>query len=333
MEYITSSDFHFKNTAVALGKFEGIHRGHQLLMDEVKKQELYGLQSVVFTFDRPTRLTLTGDTKYKQIYTKEERKTILETRGLNILIEHPFTKEFAALTPERFIREVLVEKVGAKVIVVGTDFHFGKNRSGSILDLENLEEECGYHLIVVEKLQLDGKDISSTRIPDAEGATDYVEVQFKNTRKGYYLNNNKIPLEKGDMEEASALLGRNYSVSGEIIHGNALGRTIQVPTINQKVPSFKLLPPNGVYVSKIHWNDEVYYGITNIGTKPTVNDTSEKTVETNIFDFDKDVYGEKMVVELLHYHRKESRFSSVEALQTQLFKDIEFGKQFVAKIR
>ena len=301
MEYITSSDFHFKNTAVALGKFEGIHRGHQLLMDEVKKQELYGLQSVVFTFDRPTRLTLTGDTKYKQI------KTILEKRGINILIEHPFTKEFAALTPERFIREVLVEKVGAKVIVVGTDFHFGKNRSGSILDLENLEEECGYHLIVVEKLQLDGKDISSTRI--------------------------RASLEKGDMEEASALLGRNYSVSGEIIHGNALGRTIQVPTINQKVPSFKLLPPNGVYVSKIHWNDEVYYGITNIGTKPTVNDTSEKTVETNIFDFDKDVYGEKMVVELLHYHRKESRFSSVEALQTQLFKDIEFGKQFVAKIR
>ena len=302
MEYITSSDFHFKNTAVALGKFEGIHRGHQLLMDEVKKQELYGLQSVVFTFDRPTRLTLTGDTKYKQIYTKEERKTILEKRGINILIEHPFTKEFAALTPERFIREVLVEKVGAKVIVVGTDFHFGKNRSGSILDLENLEEECGYHLIVVEKLQLDGKDISSTRI-------------------------------RASLEEASALLGRNYSVSGEIIHGNALGRTIQVPTINQKVPSFKLLPPNGVYVSKIHWNDEVYYGITNIGTKPTVNDTSEKTVETNIFDFDKDVYGEKMVVELLHYHRKESRFSSVEALQTQLFKDIEFGKQFVAKIR
>ena len=247
------------------------------------------------------------DTKYKQIYTKEERKTILEKRGINILIEHPFTKEFAALTPERFIREVLVEKVGAKVIVVGTDFHFGKNRSGSILDLENLEEECGYHLIVVEKLQLDGKDISSTRI--------------------------RASLEKGDMEEASALLGRNYSVSGEIIHGNALGRTIQVPTINQKVPSFKLLPPNGVYVSKIHWNDEVYYGITNIGTKPTVNDTSEKTVETNIFDFDKDVYGEKMVVELLHYHRKESRFSSVEALQTQLFKDIEFGKQFVAKIR
>lgn len=306
MEYITSSDFHFKNTAVALGKFEGIHRGHQLLMDEVKKQELHGLQSVVFTFDRPTRLTLTGDTKYKQIYTKEERKTILEKRGINILIEHPFTKEFAALTPERFIREVLVEKVGAKVIVVGTDFHFGKNRSGSILDLENLEE-CGYHLIVVEKLQLDGKDISSTRI--------------------------RASLEKGDMEEASALLGRNYSVSGEIIHGNALGRTIQVPTINQKVPSFKLLPPNGVYVSKIHWNDEVYYGITNIGTKPTVNDTNEKTVETNIFDFDKDVYGEKMVVELLHYHRKESRFSSVEALQTQLFKDIEFGKQFVAKIR
>ena len=134
------------------------------------------------------------------------------------------------------------------------------------------------------------------------------------------------------MEEAKALLGRNYSVSGEILHGNALGRTIQVPTINQQVPSFKLLPPNGVYVSKIHWEDEVYYGITNIGTKPTVNNTSEKTVETNIFDFNKDVYGEEMVVELLHYHRKETRFSSVEALQAQLFQDIEFGKQYVTNV-
>ena len=142
MEYITSSDFHFKDTAVALGKFEGIHRGHQLLMDEVKKQELHGLQSVVFTFDRPTRLTLTGDTKYKQIYTKEERKTILEKRGINILIEHPFTKEFAALTPERFIREVLVEKVGAKVIVVGTDFHFGKNRSGRRKRYQQHKNSC-----------------------------------------------------------------------------------------------------------------------------------------------------------------------------------------------
>ena len=272
MEYITSSDFHFKDTAVALGKFEGIHRGHQLLMDEVKKQELHGLRSVVFTFDRPTRLTLTGDTEYKQIYTKKERREILEKRGIDILIEHPFTKEFAALTPDRFIREVLVEKVGAKVIVVGTDFHFGKNRSGSITDLEKLEEECGYHLIVVEKLQLNGKDISSTRI--------------------------RASLEKGAMEEAKALLGRNYSVSGEILHGNALGRTIQVPTINQQVPSVKLLPPNGVYVSKIHWKDEVYYGITNIGTKPTVNNTSEKTVETNIFDFNKDAYGDEMVVQL-----------------------------------
>ena len=177
---------------------------------------------------------------------------------------------------------------------------------GSITDLEKLEEECGYHLIVVEKLQLNGKDISSTRI--------------------------RASLEKGAMEEAKALLGRNYSVSGEILHGNALGRTIQVPTINQQVPSFKLLPPNGVYVSKIHWKDEVYYGITNIGTKPTVNNTSEKTVETNIFDFNKDVYGEEMVVELLHYHRKETRFSSVEALQAQLFQDIEFGKQYVTNV-
>ena len=124
MEYITSSDFHFKNTAVALGKFEGIHRGHQLLMDSKKKTGSFmDFKALYLHPDRPTRLTLTGDTEYKQIYTRE--KKILEKRGIDILIEHPFTKEFAALLG-RFIREVLVEKVGAKVIVVGTDFHFGR---------------------------------------------------------------------------------------------------------------------------------------------------------------------------------------------------------------
>ena len=303
MEYITSSDFHFKDTAVALGKFEGIHRGHQLLMDEVKKQELHGLRSVVFTFDRPTRLTLTGDTEYKQIYTKKERREILEKRGIDILIEHPFTKEFAALTPDRFIREVLVEKVGAKVIVVGTDFHFGKNRSGSITDLEKLEEECGYHLIVVEKLQLNGKDISSTRI--------------------------RASLEKGAMEEAKALLGRNYSVSGEILHGNALGRTIQVPTINQQVPSFKLLPPNGVYASITQIDGKEYGGVTNIGTKPTVSTDQVIGVETNLFDYEEDAYGKHIKVKLLHFIRPEMKFESIEALSKQMESDAQFSKSML----
>ncbi len=303
MEYITSPDFHFKDTAVALGKFEGIHRGHQLLMDKVTQQKRNGLRSVVFTFDRPPRFTLSGDTAYQQIYTKEERREILQKRNIDILIEHPFTKEFAALSPEKFIREVLVQKAGAKVIVVGTDFHFGKNRSGGIDNLEDLERECGYHLIVVEKLQHGGKDVSSTRIRNC--------------------------LEKGNMEMARDLLGRDYSICGEVVHGNALGRKIQVPTVNQKVDRVKLVPPNGVYVSRIHVKGQVYYGITNIGVKPTVNQTEEKTVETNIFAFDEEIYGEEVTVELLHFHRPEQRFTSIELLQEQLLKDVEFGKQYV----
>lgn len=303
MEYITDSEFHFENTAVALGKFEGIHCGHQLLMDEVKKQKKQGRKSVVFTFDRPTRLTLAGDTAYQQIYTKEERRDILRRYGIDILIEHPFTKKFAALTPERFIREVLVGRVGARVVVVGTDFHFGKNRSGSVETLRRLSEECGYQLIVIEKLKLGGFDISSTRIRDC--------------------------IARGDLEMTNQLLGRDYSIHGQVIHGNALGRTIDVPTINQHVPAEKLIPPNGVYVSRVHCADKVYYGITNIGIKPTVNAGAEKTVETNIFDFDEDVYGEDVMVELLHFHRPEVKFDSVEALRDQLFEDISFGKSYV----
>ncbi|MCI6857996.1 MAG: bifunctional riboflavin kinase/FAD synthetase [Eubacterium sp.] len=305
MEYITNSDFHFKDTAVALGKFDGIHCGHQLLMDEVKKQEKEGRKSAVFTFDRPTRLTLSGDHSCKQIYTKEERRKILEKAGISILIEHPFTKEFAALSPEKFIREILVKKAGARAIVVGTDFRFGKNRSGGIEHLKALEEECGYHLIVIEKLKMDGQDVSSTRI--------------------------RTCLENGEMEKANYLLGRDYSISGIVVHGNELGRTIQVPTINQEISSDKLVPPNGVYVSRIHIGDEVYSGITNIGVKPTVKDTLEKTVETNIFDFHEDIYGRDVTVELLHFHRPETRFSSIEKLQKQLLKDVEFGKKFVVQ--
>ena len=137
MEYIKDPDFHLENTAVALGKFEGLHRGHQLLFDEIKKQKKAGLKSVVFTFDMPPRSALSGDQSYQQIYTKEERRFLLEEMHIDILIEHPFTKEFAAQTPEEFVRDVLVKKAGAKVIVVGSDCRFGRKRSG---DVELLKE-------------------------------------------------------------------------------------------------------------------------------------------------------------------------------------------------
>ncbi len=302
MQYIRSSEFQLQNSAVALGKFEGIHVGHQLLLNEIMGQKSNGLNSVVFTFDMPPKAAINGDKKFSQIFTKEERRRFLEKKGIDVMLEHPFTKEFAASTPEEFIENVLVKKCDAKVIVVGSDFHFGKKRSGNINHLKAGAEKFGYKLIVKDKIQKDGRDISSTRIREL--------------------------IEYGKMEEAAELLGRNYSVYGEIVHGKALGRTINIPTINQIVEDIKLVPPNGVYVSLIHIGDKVYHGVTNIGIKPTVESDRVKGVETNIFDFSGDLYGQCLEVELLHFHRAELRFKNVEELKRQMQSDICFAKNY-----
>lgn len=303
MQYIRSSEFKLHNSAVALGKFEGIHLGHQLLLNELKEKKEQGLNSVVFTFDMPPKAAINGDKKFSQIFTKEERRRFLEKQGMDVMLEHPFTKEFAASTPEEFIENVLVKKVDAKVVVVGSDFHFGKKRSGSVANLRAMADQFGYELIVKDKVQHDGRDISSTRIREL--------------------------LEFGKMEEAAELLGRNYSVYGEVIHGKALGRTIDIPTINQKPEEMKLIPPNGVYVSKVHMDGQVYHGVTNIGIKPTVESDRTKGVETHIFDFSGDIYGKMVEVELLHFHRAEMRFQSIDELKAQMQDDIQFAKNYL----
>ncbi len=309
MQYINDSEFHLKNAAVALGKFEGLHRGHQLLFDAIKEQEHKGQKSVVFTFDMPPRASLLGDTDYRQIFTREERRIILEDMQMDVLIEHPFTKTFAAQSPENFVKNVLVEKVGAKTIVVGKDFRFGKNRTGDVELLSALSSRYGYDLIVVKKLKTDLEDVSSSRI------------------RGH--------IEKGEMKEAERLLGRPYAIWGRVVHGQAFGRTISIPTANVPTQKNKLLPPNGVYVSRIHIKDDPqpYYGITNLGVKPTVEEGGATGVETNLFDFHGDLYDKNIKVELLHYHRPEMRFPSLEMLRQQMEKDIAFGLSYAQKLQ
>ena len=309
MIYIKDPDFKLENTAVALGKFEGLHRGHQLLFEEIKRQKKNGLSSVVFTFDMPPRSALSGDSSYQQIYTKEERRLLLEEMDIDILVEHPFTKEFASQTPEEFVRNVLVGKAGAKKVVVGKDFRFGKKRSGNVEILREFASVYDYELIVVDKLQMGHKDVSSTRI--------------------------RAHLEKGEMEEAEMLLGRPYAVLGSVVHGKALGRTIQIPTANQIADNNKLLPPNGVYISRVFIRGEkgYHYGITNVGVKPTVETGNQKDVETNIVDFDRDIYGKIIKVELLHYRRPEMHFDSLDELRMQMEKDVAAAVQYAQKNR
>lgn len=303
MQYIKTNEFSLSDTAVALGKFEGLHRGHQLLFQEIVKQKEQGLQSVVFTFDMPPRQLFHKEESKKQLYTKEERCHILKKYGVDILIEYPFTLEFASLSPEEFIKNVLVEQVGAKVVVVGDDFRFGKKRAGSVEDLQKYASVYGYELKIIKKLQQDGHDISSSTI--------------------------KNMLGQARMSEISELLGRNFSVSGKVMHGKALGRTIQIPTVNQIPEEGKALPPFGVYLSRIHLGNESYYGITNIGVKPTVDQEKICGVETHIFDYSGDLYDQMIEVELLRFCRPEMKFGSLDALVKQMKQDIATAKKLI----
>lgn len=306
MEYITNkTDFEYKNTVIALGKFEGLHKGHQQLFNELKRQkELHGYTSVMFSFDRPPKLVLSGK-RERTIYTKKERAYKLSKTSLDVLIEHPFTPEFSKLTPEEFVKNVLVDKLDVKVIVVGFDFGFGYKRAGNVEVLKELSKKYGYELVVIPKYMVNGDKAGSTQI--------------------------RKHLAAGEMEMVNAFLDEPYSVVGEVVHGNAIGRSlIGLPTANIYPDRHKLLPPKGVYVSRIHIDDDIYYGITNIGTKPTVEDYEIVGIETFIFDFDMNIYGKTIEVDFLHYKRPEMKFNGLAELSKQMKADADYGRQYVS---
>ena len=287
-------------TVLSLGKFDGLHRGHELLMESVFEKAQTGLKAAVFTFDVPPA---SADSLQQVITTNEEKKKLFLERGADYLIECPFTKEIMQMEAEQFIEEI-VRRLCVKWIVVGTDFHFGHNRRGDYHMLQEYAPVYGYQLRVVQKMQYQGRDISSTYIREA--------------------------LLKGSIEFANELLGYPYFIRGKIIHGNQIGRTIGFPTININPPPQKLLPPYGVYVSRIRLDGKRYGGITNIGKKPTIRGDYPAGAETYIYDFHGDVYEKTARVELLHFERPEMRFAGIGELRAQLEKDLAYGRAYLA---
>ncbi len=302
MEYIYGkSEFRFHNTCVTLGKFDGLHRGHQLLLSYLSKYEALGYTSVMFTFDyHPGNLF--SDREIKLIYTEEEKKALLLAHGPKVLISYPFTRESASMEPEEFIEKVLIAQLDAKVIVVGNDYRFGSKRRGDITMLKEYASIYGYELIVCDKLMLDGEAISSTRIRDE--------------------------LKQGHIEYVNEMLGHPYTIMGEVVHGRKLGRTIGVPTVNLIPPELKLLPPKGVYASVVRVGDKAYKAVTNIGTNPTVDEGEQIVVESYMLDYHGELYGQEIEVELYTYERGEEKFDSIEELQKHMQKDIEFAKKY-----
>lgn len=298
---------------VTLGKFDGVHEGHRLLMDEVlRRGRDDGLRTIVFTFDVSPQNRL-GVSHTKSIMTNRERFLCLEELGIDTLIECPFTKDIQTMEAEVFVRKILLEKLHAAAIVVGDDFRFGRGRAGNAAFLSGMADkyrgagdglEFSVCVIGKKKDPVSGREISSTWIRE--------EIQ------------------KGRMEEAEKLLGRPYFLLGEVVHGRQLGRTLQIPTINQIPPQEKLLPPNGVYFSSTQIGGRTWNGITNIGTKPTVAG-DQVTAETHLFGCSADLYGKEASVELLHYHRPEHRFSSVTELKEHMEADIRAARDYMEK--
>lgn len=303
MEYIKGTTA-FKTeepTVLSLGKFDGLHRGHELLMDYVFKKKKEGLKAAIFTFDIPPRKNV-EHMAAKVLTTNEEKSRLFERIGIDYLIECPFTREVMNMEPELFI-ETIVNQLNVKCMVVGKDFHFGHNRRGDYQMLLQYAPKYGYEVEVVDKMQEDGRDISST----------FVREQ----------------IVAGNMEKANDLLGYQYFVEGTILHGKKMGKAVLgIPTINLIPPEEKLLPPFGVYISITEWNGKRYPGITNVGCKPTVEGKNPVGVETHIFDFDEDIYGKEVKVSFLSKVREEKKFASLEALKEQMAHDVAVGKQY-----
>lgn len=301
MEIITNTtNFNLDtDAAVAIGKFDGLHIGHRKLIDLILQQKAKGLAACVFTFD-PAPAVLFGFSDGKELTTKEEKRRILADLGVDILIEFPMTKETAAISPETFVREILSERMRARYIAAGTDLSFGDKGKGNTELLKSMGVMLGIHTETIEKISIDGVEVSSTFVRER--------------------------VEEGDMETVTAFLGQPYCVQGEVVHGNHLGSTIGFPTVNQIPPATKLLPPCGVYLSTAIVKGKKYNAISNVGFKPTVSDGNVCGVETYLYDFDQDIYGEDITVFLEKFSRPEQKFDKLESLIAQLQHDIASGK-------
>lgn len=290
-----AKQFHTVGTAIALGKFDGIHLGHQLLIKGLNKEKMKGRQALVFTFGSTPNSVLAGGSK-KNIYTSVEKAFYFSELGVDILLEYPFTKEFSAIPPEDFVYQCLVKQLGVRSIYVGEDFHFGKGRSGNVALLQSLGKQYHFEVHALTKKTLHGKVISSTTI------RDMLESHF---------------------HVANEMLGNPYFIFGTVVHGEHLGHTIGYPTINQRISEQKLIPSFGVYASRVLIDGYYYKAVSNLGKKPTIEGKHQVGVETYIIDYSGNLYGRELKTELLYFIRPEEKFSSVEALKKQIGNDIE----------
>lgn len=291
-------------TVITIGTFDGVHAGHQKIIERlVTTAKKSRMESAILTFFPHPRMVLQKESGIQLINTIEERKELLEKTGIDHLIIHPFTHQFSRLTALEFVRDILVNKLRAKKVIIGYDHRFGRNRTADINNLREYGEQFGFEVEEIGKQDIEDVAVSSSKIRKA--------------------------LLDGKVEKANRYLNHPFTLTGTVVKGKGLGKEFGYPTANLYIKEdYKLIPKNGVYVVRANINDIQYFGMMSIGTNPTVGG-EEKTVETFFFLLDEDLYGKKLQIELLTWIREEKKFDSVDALKIAMKQDEAFSAQFI----
>ncbi len=292
---LRGSEIQDAGSAVALGLFDGVHLGHRRVLGGAAECKALGLAPAVFTFETESFPRKHGK-PFEFLCTDKRKAELLSSCGIEHILSLSF-EEIKGMDGDSFCREILLERLHAKKVFCGRDFRFGKNASSGFDELQAAGRRYGFEAILTEAVLYNGENVSSTRIRTA--------------------------LRSGEPETAAELLGRPYAVTGEVVRGKALGRTLDFPTINQPFKKGQLVPKRGVYLSRVENEYGVFFGVTNIGIKPTVTEENIPLSETFIFDFKGDLYGKECVTELLSYIRPEMKFDSITALRSAISADTE----------
>ncbi|GGH45186.1 riboflavin biosynthesis protein RibF [Mangrovimonas yunxiaonensis] len=306
MKQTNLKDCSFKTpTVLTIGTFDGVHIGHKKIIERlIATANKQALTSIVLTFFPHPRMVLQKDANIKLLNTIDEKCGILDALGLDHLIIKEFTQEFSRLTAEAFVRDILVNKLNIKKIIIGYDHHFGRNRTANINDLRAFGKTYHFEVEEISAQDINEVAVSSTKIRQA--------------------------LITGDIKTANAYLGYNYMLNGTVIKGKSLGSKLGFPTANIQIKeTYKLIPKDGVYVVKALVNDNWAYGMMNIGSNPTVETSNKQFIEAHFFNFKETLYNQQLTIEILHRIRDEKKFDSVHALKTQLQQDQKTAEDFL----
>jgi len=305
------NNFYAQNPVLTVGTFDGVHLGHRKIIARLHDlAKAINGESVIFTFDpHPRKIVAPAETNLRLLTTLDEKIELFEQSGIDHLIIYPFTPEFAQLTYEEFVEQILVGQIHTKSLVVGYDHKFGKGRQGDFEFLKNCADRLGFQIEKLDVLLMNESNISSTKIREA--------------------------IQIGDFDTANAYLGYPFALHGTVVEGQKLGRLIQFPTANIEASDpDKIIPGYGVYAVQAKVLNQTYIGMLNIGSRPTVNhNADQRTVEVNLFDFDSDIYGEHLELVFFRKLREEQKFDSLDALKEQLAKDKADTVAFFQNIR